>query len=72
MALISRRAFAQKADVSYFYGEKKGENHHYGMITDITVRLLQFSNNFEISFLHTGLVAGRVAVSVRDMFVTKR
>lgn len=70
MALISRRAFAQQSDVLYFYGKEKkknmGENHHYCMITDITVRLLQFSNNFEISFLHKGLVAGRVAVSVRD------
>lgn len=37
------------------------------MITDITVKILQFSSNFQISLIHTN-TAGREEMSFRDIW----
>lgn len=46
---------AQKWDIHYSR-EKKGDIYSYDMITDITVKLLQFSSNFKISLIPIGIL----------------
>lgn len=37
-------------------GKKRTDIYSYDMITDIIVKLLQFSNNLKISLLHIGIL----------------
>lgn len=49
--------------------KKQGADiYSYDMITDITVKLLQFSSNLKISSLHTGTSVGGGNVSICEKF----
>lgn len=61
-----KQDWSSKIRLHVWVGEKQGlENHSYDMITEIIVKILQFSSNFKILLIHTGtLLAEKTQIFV--------